>query len=76
MHNEITVIDNALMSPWTIKREYVRKTPAWLETICGEEEHQVRIGKEDYFLSGEGKLMPTREGQPPPDLRRFEPARN
>ena len=72
MHNEITVIDNALTQPWTIKREYVRKTPQWLETICGEDEHQVRIGKEDYFLSGERLLLPTREGQPPPDLRRIE----
>jgi hypothetical protein len=75
MHNEITVIDNALTRPWTIKREYVRKAPEWLETICGEDEHQVRIGKEDYFLSGERLLMPTREGQPPPDLRQFEQTR-
>ncbi|HLQ88430.1 MAG TPA: hypothetical protein VK148_00155 [Xanthobacteraceae bacterium] len=72
LHNEITVIDNALTSPWTIKREYVRKTPEWLETICGEDEHQVRIGSQDYFLSGERILMPTRAGQAPPDLRRFE----
>jgi len=40
-----------------------------------EEEHQVRIGNQDYFLSGERMLMPTRAGQAPPDLRRFEQSR-
>jgi hypothetical protein len=72
MRNEITVIDNALTRPWTVKREYARKEPTWLETICGEDEHQVRIGKEDYFVGGDGHLMPTRKGQPPPDLRKFD----
>jgi hypothetical protein len=72
MLDEITTIDNALTRPWTVKREYVRKDPTWLETICGEDEHQVRIGKEDYFVSGDGYLMPTKKGQAAPDLRRFD----
>ena len=72
MLNEITVVDNALTGPWSVKREYVRKPPEWLETICGEDEHQVRIGKEDYFVSGDRLLMPTRKDQPPPDLRKFD----
>jgi hypothetical protein len=31
----------------------------------------VRIGNENYMLSGDGFLMPTRKGQSPPDLRYF-----
>jgi hypothetical protein len=74
LRDDITVIDNALIRPWTVKRSYDRKEPTWLETICGEDEHQHRIGKEDYYVSGDGYLMPTRKGQPPPDLRNFEQA--
>jgi hypothetical protein len=29
------------------------------------------IGKENYFLSADGLLMPTKKGQQPPDLRYF-----
>jgi hypothetical protein len=32
----------------------------------------VEIGKEGYFLSAEGLLMPTKKDQPPPDLRYFK----
>jgi hypothetical protein len=55
-----------------VSRTYHRqRDPNWLETICGEDEHQVKIGKEQYYLSGDGQLMPTRKDQPPPDLRYF-----
>jgi hypothetical protein len=71
--NETTTIDNALTRPWTVTRVYHRKRdPKWLETICGEDEHQVKIGNEQYYLSGDGHLMPTRRNQPPPDLRYFK----
>jgi len=57
-------------------RTYHRdRNPNWLETICGEDEHQVKIGREQYYLSGDGHLMPTRKDQPPPDLRYFNQAR-
>ena len=32
----------------------------------------VGIGKEIYWLGGDGKLMPARKDQPPPDLRHFK----
>jgi hypothetical protein len=32
----------------------------------------VFIGKESYFLSADGKLMPTKAGQAPPDLQNFK----
>jgi hypothetical protein len=31
------------------------------------------VGKEAYFLSADGYLMPTRKDQAPPDLRYFKP---
>jgi hypothetical protein len=37
--------------------------------VCGEENAHVGIGKELYFLSGDGLLMPAVKNQPPPDLR-------
>ena len=70
--NETTVEDSALTRPWTVTRRYHRtRDPEWLETICNEDQHQLRIGDEDYFVSGDGFLMPTRKGQPAPDLRHF-----
>ena len=73
LRNETTVIDNALTRPWTVTRVYHRnRDPNWLETICGEDEHQVKIGNEQYYLSGDGHLMPTRSNQPAPDLRYFK----
>jgi hypothetical protein len=73
LRSETTTIDNALTRPWTVARVYHRKRDQkWLETICGEDEHQVKIGNEQYYLSGDGHLMPTRSNQPPPDLRYFK----
>ena len=72
LYDEITVIDHALTRPWTVTRRYRRERhPVWLETICGEVEPQVRIGEEDYYVTADGVLMPTRKDQPPPDLRNF-----
>ena len=72
LRDDITVHDDALTHPWSVARAYHRqRDPNWLETICGEDEHQVKIGKEQYYLSGDGHLMPTRKDQPPPDLRYF-----
>jgi hypothetical protein len=32
----------------------------------------VKIGNDPYFLSADGKLMPTRPNQEPPDLSYFK----
>jgi len=72
LYDEITVIDHALTRPWTVTRRYRRERhPVWLETICGEIEPQARIGAEDYYVTADGLLMPTRKDQAPPDLRNF-----
>jgi hypothetical protein len=72
LRDDITVFDHALTRPWSVHRTYHRQpVTAWMETICGEDEHQVKIGGEQYYLSGDGRLMPTRKDQPPPDLSFF-----
>jgi hypothetical protein len=78
LYDEITVIDNALTRPWTITKKYLRnpdKNSVWRETVCAENNHHVVIGKENYFLSADGHLMPTRKGQLPPDLKFFNQSR-
>jgi hypothetical protein len=73
LYDDMTVHDHALTRPWSVRRSYRRERhPVWLETICGEVEPQVRIGSEDYFVTYDGALMPTRKDQPPPDLRNFK----
>lgn len=75
LHDEITVIDNGLTRPWTVTKNYRRNPnprPDWQEYVCAENNTHVRIGRENYFLSGDGRLMPAKKDQPPPDLRYFK----
>jgi hypothetical protein len=75
LHNEITVIDHALTRPWTVDKTFRHNPnprPYWRETSCTEGNNQVVLGKENYFLSAEGFLMPTKKDQTPPDLRYFK----
>jgi hypothetical protein len=72
MHNEITVYDHALTRPWTVNKRYSRQYEVvWYEDNCTENNLHVVVGKEDYFLSADGFLMPTRKDQAAPDLRYF-----
>ena len=78
LHDEITVIDNALTRPWTVNKRYIRNRvpqPEWPEFSCSEYNAQVFIEKENYYLSADGLLMPAKKGQKPPDLRYFEQAK-
>jgi len=78
LHDEMTVIDHALTRPWTVDKQYLRSTqahPDWPEFYCTENSAEVVIGKDNYFISGDGKLMPARKDQPPPDLRYFKQTR-
>jgi hypothetical protein len=59
------------------KRSYRRlpaKPPIWFEFVCTEDNRQVLIGTENYVLSADGHLTPTRKGQAAPDLRHFNQA--
>ena len=74
IYDEITVIDNALTEPWSIKKKARRSPkarPLWQTAVCMENNSMVRIGTEAYYLSREGYLMPLKKGQAPPDLRFF-----
>ena len=74
LHDEITLIDHAFTKPWTVLKTYTRdpsKYPDWSEDACQSDNVLIKIGKEVYFKGGDG-LMPTRKGQPRPDLRYFQ----
>jgi hypothetical protein len=78
LYDEITTIDNALTRPWTVTKNYIRSKnprPVWHEFICAEGNSWLVIGNENYYLSADGYLMPTRKDQPPPDTRYFNSAR-
>jgi hypothetical protein len=78
LHDEITTYDNALTKPWTVVKTARRNPepqPSWVSEVCAENNALVRIGKDPYFLSSDGYLMPTRKGQKPPDPRYFDSAR-
>jgi hypothetical protein len=77
LFNEITVIDDALTRPWSITKKARRDKkarPFWQTSVCAENNSMVKIGKEPYYLSQDGYLMPIKKGQAPPDLRFFTPA--
>ncbi|MEA2990943.1 MAG: hypothetical protein QOG83_3654 [Alphaproteobacteria bacterium] len=72
---DITVFDNALTKPWSMKKKARRDPspqPVWRSEVCAADNSLARIGKEAYFMSADGYLMPTRKGQKPPDARYFE----
>jgi hypothetical protein len=77
LHDVITVIDHALTRPWTVDKKYVLNTNPrfrWGEVSCAENmrNSMIAIGKESYYMSADGLLMPVRKDQPPPDLRYFK----
>jgi hypothetical protein len=77
LHNEITTIDHALTRPWTINKRYLRvRNGIFYENDCAENNQHVVIGKDGYYLSADGYLMPTKKDQPPPDLRYFKRSQN
>jgi hypothetical protein len=75
LHDEMTVIDHALTRPWTVDKRYLRNAkPTWQEQFCLEGSALIFVGKEEYWVSGDGNLMPTRKGQAAPNLKYFKPS--
>jgi hypothetical protein len=73
--DEITVFDHALTRPWAATKRYVRKPdkqPLWQEAVCAETNRHLMIADQPYVLSADGKLMPAKKDQAPPDLRYFK----
>jgi hypothetical protein len=76
LHDEMTTFDHSLTRPWSVMKNYRRVDKVtWTENNCVEGNQHVTIGKENYLLSADGYLMPTRKGQPPPDPRYFNQAK-
>jgi hypothetical protein len=72
LHDQITIVDHAYTKPWTVTRDYRRlEHVPYVETNCDAENHYVWLGKETYFITVDGLLMPTKKNQPAPDLRNF-----
>jgi hypothetical protein len=77
LHDEITLIDHALTRPWSVLKTYFRSPnpqPVWREENCPGVTRLIKIGNEIYFKGADDNLLPTRKGQPPPDLRYFKKA--
>ena len=77
LYDEITVIDHALTRPYTKKQMAKRNKnprPAWHSDVCSENNVWVKIGNEAYYRGPEGKLMPSKKNQAPPDLSYFDQA--
>ena len=77
LHDVITTYDHAQTRPWTVDKRYLRvpqEKVIFYENECSEYNQHVIIGKEGYYLSADGYLMPVKKGQKPPDLRYFKDA--
>ena len=73
LHNDITTTDNALVRPWTGHQRYRRQAKeVWKEDNCTADLGHVAIGSENYLVSDDGYIMPSRKDQVPPDLRYFK----
>ena len=75
LFDEITVTDHALTRPYVKTQKVTRNAnprPVWLSEVCSETNTHVRIENENYFRSADGKLMPAKKDQAPPDLRYFK----
>jgi hypothetical protein len=72
LHDELTTTDNSLTQPWSAIKSYRReKEVIWVDNTCTESNPYVTIEGQTYYLSAEGKLMPMKKDQPPPDLKYF-----
>ena len=70
---EMTTTDSSLTRPWSVIKTFKRQaTVWWTEDNCPEGQAHVTIGKEVYFSSGDGTIMPMKKGQPAPDLKYFK----
>jgi hypothetical protein len=75
LYDEITVFDHALTRPYTKTQKAIRNPnprPVWFANVCSEDNIHVSIENEQYYRSADGKLMPSKKNQTPPDLRYFK----
>jgi hypothetical protein len=73
--DEITVIDHAMTRPYVKIQKATRNPnprPAWHSDVCSEDNTWIKIDNQPYYLSADGKLMPSKKNQAPPDLSYFK----
>jgi hypothetical protein len=76
LHNEMTTIDNSLTRPWSAITDYRRNPKVmWHEDACLANPY-ITIEKQVYMLSADGRLMPLKKNQSPPDLGYFKSMTN
>jgi hypothetical protein len=75
LYDRITVYDHALTRPYTKTQKASRNPnprPVWFSEVCSETNTHVLIENEHYVRSADGKLMPAKKNQAPPDLSYFK----
>lgn len=76
LHDAVTTFDNSFTHPWSVLKSYRRaKKVIWTEDSCIEGNPHIFIGKDVYFISADGALMPVKKGQAPPSLKYFPQAK-
>jgi hypothetical protein len=63
------------MRPYSKTQKAIRNPnprPVWFANVCSEDNNHVSIENEQYYRSADGKLMPSKKDQAPPDLRYFK----
>jgi len=75
--DDLTVFDTLLTRPYSKHHKTIRTKESWTSETCVADNNWVKIGDELYFTNAaEGKLMPSKKGQQPPDLSYFTPRGN
>ena len=61
-----------------VNKRYIRELRpiVWVEAICPEGNPYVQLEGEIYMRGADGKLMPAKKNQTPPDLRHFKQSQN
>ena len=75
LYDQITVLDHALTQPYVKLQKATRNPnprPVWHSDVCSETNTHIRVENEPYYLSADGRLMPSKKGQRPPDLTYFK----
>jgi len=75
LYDQVTIFDHALTRPYSklqMANRNPNPRPVWFSDVCSENNNWVRIDGQNYYLAADGKLMPSKKGQAPPDLSYFK----
>jgi hypothetical protein len=75
LYDRFTVFDHSLTRPYAKTQKAIRTSnprPVWFAKVRSEDNLHVSVEHEQYYRSADGKLMPSKKNQAPPDLRYFK----